>query len=130
METVQRYIAEMKLRLDQTRHLIYRVAQLSDNALALFDELAKADLLDQVLRANPNDPFFIELAEVKISACEMAIAVTNKAFQLCGGTAYRRGHPIERHFRDARAGSVMAPADDTLKLIMGRQILGIGQPWE
>jgi alkylation response protein AidB-like acyl-CoA dehydrogenase len=60
----------------------------------------------------------------------MAIAVTNKAFQLCGGTAYRRGHPIERHFRDARAGSVMAPADDTLKLIMGRQILGIGQPWE
>jgi alkylation response protein AidB-like acyl-CoA dehydrogenase len=130
METVQRYIAEMKLSLDQTRHLIYRVAQLSDNALALFDELAKADLLDKVLRANPNDPFFIELAEVKISACEMAINVTNKAFQVCGGTAYRRGHPVERHFRDARAGSVMAPSDDTLKLIMGRQILGIGQPWE
>jgi len=130
METVQRYIAEMKLSIDQSRHLIYRVAQLSDNALALFDELAKAELLDQVLRANPNDPFFIELAEVKISACEMAINVTNKAFQVCGGTAYRHGHPVERHFRDARAGSVMAPSDDTLKLIMGRQILGIGQPWE
>jgi alkylation response protein AidB-like acyl-CoA dehydrogenase len=130
METVQRYIAEMKLSIDQTRHLIYRVAQLSDNALALFDELAKADLLDQVLKANPNDPFFIELSEVKISACETAISVTNKAFQVCGGTAYRRGHPVERHFRDARAGSVMAPSDDTLKLIMGRQLLGIGQPWE
>src|ERR1041384_6849156 len=102
METVQRYIAEMKLSIDQSRHLIYRVAQLSDNALALFDELAKAELLDQVLRANPNDPFFIELAEVKISACEMAINVTNKAFQVCGGTAYRHGHPVERHFRDAR----------------------------
>jgi len=130
METVQRYIAEMKLSIDQSRHLIYRVAQLSANALALFDELAKAELLDQVLKANPNDPFFIELAEVKISACEMAINVTNKAFQVCGGTAYRHGHPVERHFRDARAGSVMAPSDDTLKLIMGRQILGIGQPWE
>ncbi|HSE18450.1 MAG TPA: acyl-CoA dehydrogenase family protein [Pyrinomonadaceae bacterium] len=130
METVQRYIAEMKLRIDQTRHLIYRVAQLSDNALALFDELAKADLLDQVLKANRNDPFFIELAEVKVSACETAIDVTNKAFQVCGGTAYRRGHPVERHFRDARAGAVMAPSDDTLKLIMGRQILGLGQPWE
>jgi alkylation response protein AidB-like acyl-CoA dehydrogenase len=130
METVQRYIAEMKLRLDQARYLVYRVAQLSDNALALFNELAKADLLEQVLRANPNDPFFIELAEVKISACEMAIDVTNKAFQVCGGTAYRRGHPVERHYRDARAGSVMAPSDDTLKLIMGRQILGLGQPWE
>ena len=76
LETVQRYIAEMKLRIDQTRHLVYRVAQLSDNALALFDELAKADLLDQVLKANRNDPFFIELAEVKVSACETAIDVT------------------------------------------------------
>lgn len=129
LETVQRYIAEMKMSMDQTRYLIYRVAQLSDNALALFDELAKADLLAQVLKANPNDPFFVELAAVKISACEMAINVTNKAFQVCGGTAYKRGHPVERHFRDARAGSVMAPSDDTLKLIMGRQILGIGQPW-
>jgi alkylation response protein AidB-like acyl-CoA dehydrogenase len=130
LETVQRYIAEMKLSIDQTRHLIYRVAQLSDNALALFDELAKSDLLDQVVRANPNDPFFIELAEIKTSACGMAIEVTNKAFQVCGGTAYRHGHPVERHLRDARAGSVMAPSDDTLKLIMGRQILGLEQPWQ
>ena len=38
--------------------------------------------------------------------------------------------PVERLVRDARAGSVMAPSDDSLKLIVGRQILGIAQPWE
>jgi alkylation response protein AidB-like acyl-CoA dehydrogenase len=130
VETVQRYIAEMKLSIDQTRYLIYRVAQMSDNALVLFDELAEADLLDEVIRANPDDPFFIEVAQVKVSACEMVRDVASKAFQVCGGTAYKRGHPAERHYRDARAGSVMAPSDDTLKLIMGRQILGIEQPWE
>jgi alkylation response protein AidB-like acyl-CoA dehydrogenase len=130
METVQRYIAEMKLRIDQTRYLIYRVAQMSDNAVVLFDELAEADLLDEVIRANPDDPFFIEVAQIKVSAAEMAMEVTNKAFQVCGGTAYRRGHPGERYVRDARAASVMAPSDDALKLIMGRQILGIEQPWE
>lgn len=130
LETVQRYIAEMKLRIDQTRHLIYRVAQMSDNATALFDELAEAELLDEVIRANPDDPFFIEVAQVKVSASEMAMDVTNKAFQVCGGTAYRRGHPGERYVRDSRAASVMAPSDDALKLIMGRQILGIEQPWE
>jgi len=130
VETVQRYVAEMKIRLDQTRYLIYRVAQMSDNALVLFDELNEADLLDEVVRANPDDPFFIDIAQIKVSACEMAIDVTSKALQVCGGTAYKRGHPCERHYRDARAGSVMAPSDDAVKLIMGRQILGIEQPWE
>jgi len=84
----------------------------------------------EVVRANPDDPFFIDIAQIKVSACEMAIDVTSKALQVCGGTAYKRGHPCERHYRDARAGSVMAPSDDAVKLIMGRQILGIEQPWE
>jgi alkylation response protein AidB-like acyl-CoA dehydrogenase len=130
LETVQRYIAEMRLRIDQSRHLIYRVAQMADNALVLFDELAEADLLDEVIRANPDDPFFIEVAQVKVSASEMANDVVAKAFQVCGGTAYKRGQRVERCVRDARASSVMAPSDDTLKLIMGRQILSIDQPWE
>jgi len=130
METIQRYIAEMNVRLDQARHLVYRVAQMSDNALVLFNELQEAELLDEIIRKNPDDPFFVEVAQVKISACEMATDVTNKALQVCGGTGYKRGHPVERCYRDARAGSVMGPADDTLKLIVGRQILGIPQPWD
>ncbi len=130
VETVQRYIAEMRVQLDQARHLVYRVAALADNALVLFDELRAADLLDEVIRANPDDPFFVECAEIKIAACEMAIAVTNKALQVCGGSAYRRGHPTERAYRDARAGPLMGPSDDALKLIIGRQLLGIPQPWE
>lgn len=130
VETVQRYIAEIKLRVDQVRYLIYRVAQMADNAMVLFDELASADLLDDVIRANPDDPFFIDVAQIKVAAAEMAIDVTSKAMQVCGGTAYKRGHPAERHYRDGRAGSLMAPSDDTLKLIIGRQLLGIDQPWE
>ncbi len=130
LETVQRYIAEMKQRIDQVRYLVYRVAQMSDNAAVLFDELASADLLDEIIRANPDDPFFVDVAQIKVAASEMAIDVTNKAMQVCGGTAYKRGHPAERHYRDGRAGSLMAPSDDTLKLIIGRQVLGIEQPWE
>jgi alkylation response protein AidB-like acyl-CoA dehydrogenase len=130
VETVQRYIAEMRVRIDQARCLIYRVAQMSDNATVLFDELNEAGLLDEIIRANPDDPFFIDVAQLKIAASEMALAVTSMAFQVCGGTAYKKGHPVERYVRDARAGSVMAPSDDTLKLIVGRQILGIAQPWE
>ncbi|MDB5339986.1 MAG: acyl-CoA dehydrogenase domain protein [Planctomycetaceae bacterium] len=130
LETVQRYIGEMRVRIDQSRHLIYRVAQMADNAVVLFNELAEADLLDEIIRANPDDPFFIEVAQVKVSASEMANDVVAKSFQVCGGSAYKRGHRVERCVRDVRASSVMAPSDDTLKLIIGRQILGIEQPWE
>ena len=130
VETVQRYVAEMYVRLDQARHLVYRVAGLADNALVLFEELRSADLLDEVIRENPDDPFFVECAEVKIAACEMAVAVTHAALQVSGGSAYRKGHPTERAYRDARAGPLMGPSDDALKLIMGRQLLGIPQPWE
>jgi alkylation response protein AidB-like acyl-CoA dehydrogenase len=130
VETVQRYIAEMKMRVDEARCMVYRVAQMSDNAMVLFNELHSADLLDEIIRENPDDPYFIELAQLKFAVNEIAVEVASKAFQVCGGTAYKRGHPVERHVRDARAGSVMAPSDDSLKLIVGRQILGIPQPWD
>lgn len=130
VETVQRYIAEMRLRIDHTRTLIHRAAQLSDSALALFKELNEADLLDEVVRNNTNDPFFIEVAQIKLSACETAMDVASKALQVCGGTAYKRGHSVERNYRDARAGSVMALSDDVLKLVVGRQVLGLSQAWD
>ena len=130
LETIQRYIAEMHVRLDQARHLVYRVSQMADNAVVLFDEFREHDLLDEIIRANPDDPFFVECAQIKIAACEMAIDVTNKAIQVCGGSGYKRGHLAEMAYRNARAGSVMGPSDDALKLIIGRQILGLPQPWE
>lgn len=129
VETVQRYAAEMRCRVDQTRATVLRVAQMSDNATVLFDELTSAGLLDEIIRENPDDPFFVELAELKILASETAVAVAHMALQVCGGAGYKRGHPVERCYRDARAGSLMGPSDDTLKVIMGNQLLGTPQPW-
>jgi alkylation response protein AidB-like acyl-CoA dehydrogenase len=129
VETVQRYAAEMRCRIDQARATVLRVAQMSDNATVLFNEFNAAGLLDDVVRDNPDDPYFVELAELKIVASEMAVEVAHTALQICGGTGYKRGHPVERCYRDARAGSLMGPSDDTLKVIMGNQLLGTPQPW-
>lgn len=129
VETVQRYFAEMRLQIDHVRCMILRVAQMADNATVLFNEFHEAGLLDDIIRENPDDPFFVELAQVKVAACEMAVDVTNKALQVCGGRAYKRGHLVERAYRDARAGSLQAPADDVLKVIIGHQLLGLPQPW-
>ena len=121
VETVQRYIAEMKLRLDQTRLATYRAAQLIDEMNKEYTDL---------LGAIEDHHFLLTIAETKVIACEMAIDVTNKALQVCGGAAYKRGHVVERCYRDARAGSVMGPSDDALKVMIGQRILGLPFPWE
>ncbi len=129
VETVQRHFAEMRMRIDRARATVVRVAQMSDNATLLFNEFAEAELLDEIIRENPDDPYFVELAEVKVIACEMAVEVAHLALQVCGGGGYKRGTVAERCYRDARAGSLMAPSDDTLKVIIGNQLLGSPQPW-
>jgi alkylation response protein AidB-like acyl-CoA dehydrogenase len=119
VETIQRYVAEMKTRIDQTRLVTYRAAQ-------RIDEFRATDLLSAI----EDDDFLLTMAEAKLAACEAAIAVTNTALQVCGGTGYKRGHPVERCYRDARAGSVMGPNDDALKVLIGQRLLGLPFPWE
>jgi alkylation response protein AidB-like acyl-CoA dehydrogenase len=61
----------------------------------------------------------------KAAANEMAIRVTSEAMQACGGAAMSPALGIERFFRDARAGSVMAPTTDVLYELTGRALAGM-----
>ncbi len=130
VETIQRYVAEMKISIDRVKHSIDRVASLTAHLTKVFDQLFEADMLDELLDKAQDDSYFIELAQLKVSACEMAIDVSNKALQVCGGTGYKRGHVVERCYRDARAGSVMGPSDDVLKVMIGKNLLGLNLPWK
>jgi alkylation response protein AidB-like acyl-CoA dehydrogenase len=129
LEIVQRLVAEMRISIDNVRSTTMRVARQADDAMVLFDEYKNSGRLDQLIRDNSDDLFFVDVASLKPAACEMAICVTNKALQVCGGAGYKRGHIVERCYRDGRAGSVMGPSDDTVKSVMGTQILGLPQPW-
>ena len=61
---------------------------------------------------------------VKASAAEAAVEVTDLALRVGGGVAYSRRGPLERHFRDARAASVMAPTTDLLQDFLGKALTG------
>ena len=43
---------------------------------------------------------------------------------------YKRGNIVERCYRDARAGALMGPSNDILKVIVGKRELGLSYPWE
>ena len=56
---------------------------------------------------------------------DVAISVTSDAMHVCGGAAFSKHVGVERFFRDARAGSVMAPTIDVLREFIGKALLGI-----
>ena len=74
---------------------------------------------------NPDDNTMLRVLEVKACASETALEVTDKAMRLCGGAGFSRQLPVERYFRDARAGSVMAPTTDALYDFIGKALLGL-----
>lgn len=101
LPTVRAYLARAQIRADQARVL-------RDDALAAM-AAGRADTMLRVL-------------EVKASAAEAALEVTDAAMRICGGAAFRKDVGIERLFRDARAASIMAPTSDVLYDFIGNAL--------
>jgi alkylation response protein AidB-like acyl-CoA dehydrogenase len=98
LPTVRAYLARARIRADPARVL-------RDDTLAAMAS-GRADTLLRVL-------------QVKVSAAEAALEVSDIAMRICGGAAFRKELGIERLFRDARAASIMAPTSDVLYDFIG-----------
>ncbi|SEE71948.1 Acyl-CoA dehydrogenase [Rhizobiales bacterium GAS191] len=81
------------------------------------------DLVDHLER--PRDATLLRVLETKAAAGDVAIAVTSTAMRVCGGAAFSKHTIIERLFRDAHAGAVMAPTGDVLREFISRAVLGM-----
>lgn len=81
------------------------------------------DLVDHLEK--PRETTMLRVLETKAAAGDVAIAVTSTAMRTCGGAAFSKHLSIERLFRDAHAGAVMAPTGDVLREFIGKSLLGI-----
>jgi alkylation response protein AidB-like acyl-CoA dehydrogenase len=81
------------------------------------------DLVDHLER--PRDSTMLRVLETKAAAGDVAIAVTSTAMRTCGGAAFSKHTSIERLFRDAHAGAVMAPTGDVLREFIAKAVLGM-----
>lgn len=61
----------------------------------------------------------------RLSSLQAAVDVTDLAMKTCGGAAFSKHLRIERLFRDARAGWVMAPTVDHLNDFVGKALTGL-----
>lgn len=99
--------------LPTLRAALARARIRTDQARALRD-----DTLTALAAGRPDA--MLRVLEVKASAAEAALEVTETAMRVCGGAAFRKEAGIERLFRDARAAAVMGPTSDVLFDFIGR----------
>ena len=74
--------------------------------------------------ADPRDDTPLFVLGSKASSNDAALRITDAAMRVCGGAAFSEHLQIDRYFRDARAGHVMAPTSDVLYEFYGRAITG------
>lgn len=74
--------------------------------------------------AAPDDSTALHVLGVKAVANDAALRITDAAMRVCGGAAFSDHLALERYFRDARAGTVMAPTADVLYDFYGKAITG------
>jgi alkylation response protein AidB-like acyl-CoA dehydrogenase len=81
------------------------------------------DLIEHL--EQPRETTMLRVLETKAAAGDVAISVTSAAMRACGGAAFSKHLSIERLFRDAHAGAVMAPTGDVLREFIGKSLLGM-----
>ena len=104
LPTLRARLADMSVRTEQA-------AALLDRALTVIEQGAA------------EAPLFV--LQTRLASIEAAVEVTDLAMKACGGAAFSRHMDLERLFRDARAGWVMAPTADHLREFIGRALTGL-----
>jgi len=103
-QLVQGMIADMVLKTDASRMLVWRAGWLKDKGM----------------------PNTLETSIAKLHATEASLECANLAIQVHGGAGYVDDHPVERYFRDARVTTLYEGTSQIQKLIIGRAMTGIG----
>ncbi len=102
-QLVQELIADMIVKRDAARMLVYRAG----------------DLKDRGVRNT------VETSIAKYYATEAAVDCANSAIQVHGGSGYVDDYPVERYLRDARVTTLYEGTSQIHKLIIGRDATGI-----
>ena len=125
VEAALRHTAGARLEhLDQSLSALPTIrAQLAKMSIELASASAYLDrAASRVAEPADDTPLFV--LGSKAASNDTALRITDAAMRVCGGAAFSQHLQIDRYFRDARAGHVMAPTADALYEFYGRAITG------
>ena len=102
-QLIQELIADMVVKRDAARMLVWRAGALKDRGVRNT----------------------VETSIAKYYATEAAVDCANAAIQVHGGSGYVDDYPVERYLRDARVTTLYEGTSQIHKLIIGRDATGI-----
>lgn len=98
---LQWMIAEMDVKVEAARQLVYKAAWLKDNGL----------------------PYSLDAARAKLFAADVAMEVTTKAVQIFGGYGYTKEYPVERMMRDAKITEIYEGTSQVQKMVIAGSVI-------
>jgi alkylation response protein AidB-like acyl-CoA dehydrogenase len=98
---VQFQLAEMAVKIESARLMVYNAARLKD---------AKS-------------PFIQQAAMAKLHASEVAEFVASTAVNLFGGYGYVKDYPVEKYFRDCKIGQIYEGTSNMQKQTIAKMLL-------
>jgi len=101
-QAIQFKLADMATKVEASRLLTWRAAQLKDAGEAYGKEAAMA----------------------KLHASEAATFCSHQAIQIFGGYGYVTDFPVERHYRDARITEIYEGTSEVQRMVIAAAILG------
>src|SRR5688572_11500959 len=99
---VQAAIADMKVSLEASRHLVYHAAWTKDQGL----------------------PSTLESSMAKLHATEAALKAASEAVLLHGGPGYADQYPVERYYRDIKGLQIYERTSLNQRIVIARNVIG------
>jgi butyryl-CoA dehydrogenase len=94
-------LAEMAVRIEASRLLIYRAASMKHQGL----------------------PHTKESAMAKLFASETAVDAARIGLQIHGGYGYTKAYPIERYYRDAKVCEIYEGTSEVQRIVIARSLM-------
>ncbi len=99
LQAIQFHIADMAVRMQSARLLVWNAARLKDLGVKYSKEAAMA----------------------KLAASEAAMWVSTKAIQVHGGYGYTKEYVVERNFRDAKITEIYEGTSEIQRIVIAAQ---------
>jgi len=97
-QAIQFKLADMKMKTELARLMVYKAAWLKDQS----------------------QPFSMEAAIAKLYASEICMQNASEAVQIHGGYGYMKEYPVERYFRDAKLMEIGEGTSEIQRIVIAR----------
>jgi alkylation response protein AidB-like acyl-CoA dehydrogenase len=100
-QAIAHKLAEMQVKVEASRLLIYKAANLKDQGL----------------------PYAKAASMAKLYASEAGYEVANEAVQIFGGYGYSKDYPVEKYYRDIKLCTIGEGTSEIQRTVIARYLM-------